>query len=109
MVGMSREEVLACAGIPSAKESIGQTEVWQYAGGSVNVGGGLGMGNATASTTGNVTSAMGTTSTIGVSRHLGCQVSIVLTGGHVSAVNYNGSGNLSLCAQPLTNCVHVTQ
>jgi hypothetical protein len=66
-------------------------------------------GNATASTTGNVTSAMGTTSTIGVSRHLGCQVSIVLTGGHVSAVNYNGSGNLSLCAQPLTNCVHVTQ
>jgi hypothetical protein len=53
MVGMTREQVLACAGIPQQKAAEGSTEVWQCAGDSMNVGGSFGSGNATAAASGN--------------------------------------------------------
>lgn len=85
MVGMAKEQVLACAGPPANRASEGQTEVWSY------------------STTPTFTSDRGTGST------RFCTVNVTMSSGRVSAVDYSGAtgGLLSAgeqCAYVVEKC-----
>jgi len=95
MVGMSKEQVLACMGAPANKGAEGATEVWGYASGN-------GMTVATASY-----DRFGGTA---VSSSRFCNINIVFAGGQVSAVNYTGpTGGLltagEQCAYAVNTCV----
>lgn len=95
MVGLSKEQVLACMGAPANKAAEGTTEVWGYASGN-------GMTVATASY-----DRYGGTA---VSSSRFCNVKIVFSSGQVSAVNYTGpTGGLltagEQCAFAVSSCV----
>jgi outer membrane protein assembly factor BamE (lipoprotein component of BamABCDE complex) len=91
MVGMSKEQVLVCMGPPASKAAEGQTDVWSY--------------NSEDGTT----IASGSVSQ-GVSSRRFCQINVVMSGGAVSAVNYQGpTGGLitagEQCAYAVDACV----
>lgn len=99
MVGMSKEQVLACMGPPSSRMAEGKTDVWGYHSGNgrtdVDVAsqsaGGMVMGSAVASVR-------------------FCSVQVVMVGGRVVRVNYAGpTGGLltpgEQCAFAVGNCV----
>ena len=91
LVGMSKEQILACMGVPLQKGVEGSTEVWSYNSGN-----------------GRVTASYNSGVAIATERH--CTVNIVLTGGRVSAVNYTGptGGVLSAgeqCAYAVEGCM----
>lgn len=95
MVGLSKEQVLACMGAPANKAAEGATEVWGYASGN-------GMTVATASY-----DRYGGTA---VSSSRFCNVNIVFASGQVSTVNYTGpTGGLltagEQCAYAVSACV----
>jgi outer membrane protein assembly factor BamE (lipoprotein component of BamABCDE complex) len=95
MIGMPKEQVLACMGAPSNKAAEGATEVWGYASGN-------GMTVASASF-----DRYGGTA---VSSNRFCNINIVFAGGQVSAVNYTGpTGGLltagEQCAYAVNACV----
>lgn len=103
MVGMSKEQVLACMGAPSQHAIAGETEVWSYASG--------GDSRTFSSASGSVDAA-GNASAFGtsVTQHRYCLVNVVMTGDRVSAVNYVGrTGGLitkgEQCAFAVQNCV----
>ena len=75
MVGMSKEQVLACMGPPANKAAEAQTEVWSYNSGD---------GTIVASGSASYGSFSGS-----LSRRF-CHIHVVMTGGAVSAVNYQG-------------------
>jgi hypothetical protein len=115
MVGMTKEQVLACAGQPAGKAAEGATEVWSY-----NSGNGATSTFSTASATSQGTaygtpgfaSAFGRSSGWGAShsQQFFCVVNVVMTGGTVAAVNYSGPTGALLtqgeqCAFAVQNCV----
>lgn len=75
MVGLSKEQVLACMGPPMNKAAEGATEVWSYESGN---------GMQIASVSGNRYSATA------ISSQRFCKINVVMNGGAVSAVNYSG-------------------
>ncbi len=98
MVGLSKEIVLACMGVPANKMVVGTTEVWAY-----NSGNGRTEGSVFA------TGGNGVASGFGVTTHRFCNVNIVMTKDIVSAVNYSGpTGGLltagEQCAFAVQNC-----
>jgi hypothetical protein len=95
MVGMSKEQVLTCMGPPANKATEGQTEVWSYNSGN-------GMTVASGSVSGGSFS--------GVSSRRFCQINVVMSGGSVSTVNYEGpTGGLitqgEQCAYAVDACL----
>lgn len=91
MVGLSKEQVLACMGPPANQGTVGATEVWSYNSGNGFAAASYGNGLAVSS-----------------SRH--CTVNVTMTNGYVSAVNYLGptGGLLSAneqCAFAVAACV----
>jgi hypothetical protein len=95
MIGMPKEQVLACMGAPANKATEGKTEVWGY-----------NSGNGTTVTDASFGKFGGTA----VSSSRFCNVNIVMTGGQVSAVNYTGpTGGLltagEQCAYAVDACV----
>lgn len=91
MIGLSKEQVLACMGPPANKDTVGSTEVWSYNSGNNFTAASYGNGFAQSST-----------------RH--CTVNVTMTNGYVSAVNYLGptGGLLSpneQCAFAVSACV----
>jgi hypothetical protein len=116
MIGLKKEQVLACMGIPANKATEGATEVWSYNSGSGKVVGGS-FGSST--TNGSVTSsipgyATGQANTVGlgvgVASRRFCTVNVVMTNGLVTKVNYVGpTGGLltpgEQCAFAVQNCV----
>ena len=95
MVGMTKEQVLACMSVPANKAAESATKVWGYASGN-------GMTVASASF-----DRYGGTA---VSSSRFCNVNIVFGGGQVSAVNYMGpTGGLltagEQCAYAVDACV----
>lgn len=95
MVGMSKEQVLACMGAPINKAAEGTTEVWGYGSGN-----GMTVVNASYDRYGGTA--------VGSSRF--CKINIVFASGQVSAVNYTGpTGGLltagEQCAYAVTPCV----
>jgi len=98
MVGLSKERVLACMGVPASQMTVGETEVWAYQSGNGQV-----EGSVVAS------GGNGFASGFGVSTRRFCNVNIVMTKGAVSAVNYSGpTGGLltagEQCAFAVQNC-----
>jgi hypothetical protein len=95
MVGLSKEQVLACMGAPANKAAEGKTEVWGYSSGN-------GMTVTDAS--------YGRFGGTAISSSRFCNVNVVMTGGQVSAVNYAGpTGGLltagEQCAYAVDACV----
>jgi outer membrane protein assembly factor BamE (lipoprotein component of BamABCDE complex) len=95
MVGMTKEQVLACMGAPATKAAEGATEVWGFA-----------SGNGTTVASANYDRYGGTA----VSSSRFCNVNIVFAGGQVSTINYTGpTGGLltasEQCAYAVNNCV----
>lgn len=95
MVGMSREQVLACMGPPANKAAEGQTEVWSFnsGDGTVLVSGSASYGSFS-----------------GNSSRRFCQINVVMSGGAVASVNYQGpTGGLitagEQCAYAVDACV----
>ncbi len=114
MIGLRKDQVLACMGIPANKASEGATEVWSYNSGNgavvastfgssttnlaVNSGPGYATGNANTFGSG-----------VGVSSRRFCTVNVVMTDGVVTKVNYAGpTGGLltsgEQCAFAVQNC-----
>jgi hypothetical protein len=118
MVGLSREQVLACMGPPASKATEGSTEVWSYSSGNDHV---TAIGTGYAQTDGTFTSerrggtfsgtgSSTTTSlnTVNATRR-SCTVNVVLNEGMVSRLNYSGptGGILTAgeqCAFAVENC-----
>jgi hypothetical protein len=103
MIGMSKEQVLACMGAPSQHVAVGQTEVWSYPSGG---------DTTTFSTVSGSVDASGNASAFGASQsaHRYCIVNVVMTAGKVSAVNYTGrtggwASEGEQCAFAVRNCV----
>jgi hypothetical protein len=127
MPGTPKDEVLACMGIPAAKDAQGDTEVWSYNSGdgrtvgistgtSFASGQAYGSGNAVLS--GNtafyngVSTASASASTFGLhtAAHFYCVVNVVFRGDIVSKVNYSGPTGPPLapgeqCAYAVQNCL----
>lgn len=100
MVGLSKEDVLACMGPPVNKMAEGDTEVW-----ADNSGNGMTIGSSTANI---ITSSMISGSSYETQRF--CTVNIVMQDGRVSRLNYAGptGGLLTVgeqCAFAVQNCV----
>ncbi len=104
MVGMSKEQVLACMGAPPQHATAGETEVWSYPSGGDTVTTSMARGSINAS---------GNAHALGLSygENLYCVVNVVVTGDRVSAVNYVGrtGGRTATegeqCAFAVQNCV----
>ena len=95
MVGLQKEQVLACMGIPAQKSAEGATEVWVYQAGD-------------GSTTVTGTRAYGIATATASSRY--CIINVVMTGGHVTQVNYSGPTGGPItggeqCAFAVRSCV----
>jgi hypothetical protein len=114
MVGLTKEQLLACMGPPATKAAEGVTEVWSYNSGNdrttvntfghsttnVSVSGGSGYATGRASTL---------SSGIGIASRRYCNVSVVMADGRVNRVNYAGpTGGLltggEQCAFAVQNC-----
>lgn len=96
MIGLSKEQVLACMGPPANRAAEGQTEVWSYNSGN---------GKTVAAVSGN---RYGATA---VSSQRFCTVNIVMNAGSVTSLNYVGpTGGLltagEQCAFAVQNCTH---
>jgi hypothetical protein len=103
MVGMSKENLLACMGAPANTATAGETEVWSYNSGNGRTDT---LGSATAFGGYGSATAFGTATTS--SRY--CKVDIVMSKGLVSRINYSGpTGGLltkgEQCAFAVENCV----
>ena len=105
MLGLSREEVLACMGPPKRKASEGTTEVWSYLSTDKH---GTSVGN----------SLTDSGYTLRTSEHdkSFCTVNVVMKDGVVKAIHYNGPTSSNLfskddeCGYAVKNCVpHETE
>lgn len=127
MVGLSKEQVLACMGVPIASLAEGNTEVWSYNSGNgrsdmfttasaSTIGAGQTLGSATriGPTTYFGANTIGASNTnafgFATSRSRSCTINIVMSGGSVSRVNYSGpTGGLltrgEQCGYAVENCV----
>lgn len=99
MVGLPKEKVLACMGVPAGKAAEGKTEVWTY-----------NSGNGSTFTSGAVSGSGGFASYSSASSSRFCMINIVMNEGLVNAVNYSGpTGGLvtagEQCAFAVENCV----
>ncbi|MGY3358848.1 outer membrane protein assembly factor BamE (lipoprotein component of BamABCDE complex) [Bradyrhizobium sp. GM0.4] len=95
MVGMSKEQVLACMGPPLAKAAEGATDVWSY-----DSGNGMQIADISGDRYG----------ATAVSTRRFCKINVVMTAGAVSTVNYTGpTGGLltagEQCAYAVNACV----
>ncbi|MGA8817928.1 MAG: hypothetical protein WB624_11590 [Xanthobacteraceae bacterium] len=96
MIGLPKEQVLACMGPPANQASVGETEVWSYNSGN---------GQTNTLVSGNRFTASAITS------QRFCTVNVVMTAGKVSALKYTGpTGGLltsgEQCAFAIQNCIH---
>jgi hypothetical protein len=87
IIGRTKEQVLGCMGVPQQHEDVGETEVWSYTSGGDTVT--LGFAGSS------------------YSERKYCTVSIVMTGGRVSTVNYTGRTGTKdeQCAFAVKNCI----
>lgn len=99
MVGMTKEQVLACMGSPRQKAQADATEVWSY-----HSTDGLSTGYSDKYKSGN------NTASYGLSSRYFCDVNVVMKDGRVAAIHYNGpTGGLldgdEQCGYAVEHCV----
>jgi hypothetical protein len=117
MVGMTKEQVLACMGPPVARMAEASTEVWSYSSGGKSITlastSSNTQGSAEATAIGNAAVATGRATTTGfgsaVTMNRYCTVNVVMTGNAVTAINYAGpTGGLltagEQCSYAVRNC-----
>ena len=107
MVGMSKEQILACMGVPAAKAVEGATEVWSYNSGNGQT---VGFGSSSASVSGGRGYASGYGFSSMVTQQRFCTVNVTMLNGRVDRINYVGpTGGLitqgEQCAFAIDNCV----
>jgi hypothetical protein len=107
MVGMSKEQILACMGPPASKAAEGATEVWSYNSGNGQT---VGYGTSTANVYGGRGYATGFGTSSLVTQQRFCTVNVTMVGGRVDRINYVGpTGGLitqgEQCAFAIDNCV----
>jgi outer membrane protein assembly factor BamE (lipoprotein component of BamABCDE complex) len=107
MVGMSKEQILACMGVPAAKAVEGSTEVWSYNSGNGQT---VGFGSSSASVSGGRGYASGYGFSSMVTQQRFCTVNVTMLNGRVDRINYVGpTGGLitqgEQCAFAIENCV----
>lgn len=115
MIGMSKEQLLACMGPPMQKATEGVTEVWAYNSGNDHT---TAIGNTYATAQGSAVggsgyaygNASGQSASVVTSARRNCTINIVMTDNRVSRVNYSGAtGGLltqgEQCAFAIRNCV----
>ena len=111
MVGMPKEQVLACMGPPAGKQAEGSTEVWSYnTGNDETQVSTFSTANASVSGTRNFATGSAFGTGFGVSSTKYCVVNVVMVDGSVDRVNYSGpTGGLltggEQCAFAVRNCV----
>lgn len=99
MIGMSKKELLGCAGVPLRQERVDDLEFLTFGGGGDSVG------TAVATST-----SPNTAVAVGKSAHRYCEATFVLKDGIIQRVNYQGrTGGLltkgEQCAFIVENCV----
>lgn len=99
LVGMTKADLLTCAGVPLRQERLGDLEFLTYAGGGDSVG------SAVATETSSTSAVVA-----GNATHRYCEATFVLKDGIVKKVNYQGrTGGLltkgEQCAFIVENCV----
>jgi hypothetical protein len=104
MIGLSKEQVLACMGPPSNRMTEGVTEVWSYQSGD-----GTTVSSSSGTLSGSGWGGGLSVSSTGVSRRRFCQVNVVMSGGRVASLGYQGpTGGLltagEQCAYVVQNC-----
>jgi hypothetical protein len=118
MVGLSKEQILACMGPPAQKMAEGLTEVWSYNSGNdhvtaVGTGYAQTNGSINGQRTGAIYSATGSSTTTSLSSATAsrrfCNINVVMNQGAVSRVNYSGpTGGIltggEQCAFAVENC-----
>jgi hypothetical protein len=119
LVGLTKEQVLACMGPPATRMAEGATEVWSYNSGdgrttTVATANAVTDVNGTATRFGNTTDLSGTATSSGfgtaVTRRRACTVNVTIVDGRVNRVNYLGpTGGLltqgEQCAYAVQACV----
>lgn len=99
MVGLSKEQILACMGPPGQKMAEGATEVWSYNSGNdrvtaIGTGYSQTNGSINGQRTGTNYSATGSSTTTSINTatasRRSCTVNVVMSEGAVSRVNYSG-------------------
>ena len=106
MLGMTKEKIFACMGIPRQKAAEGNTEIWSYRSGN----GWTSKNKRTATTS--LSGQLGAALSLGdeVKEKRFCTVQIVMNEGRVQAVHYNGPTGGFLtedeqCAYAIRNCI----
>jgi outer membrane protein assembly factor BamE (lipoprotein component of BamABCDE complex) len=107
MIGMPKEQVFACMGIPSQKAKEGAVEVWTYPSGSNRI---AAFGSGSVQAPSGTANDYGTASVYGGNPQGFCTVSIAFQDGKVSQVNYVGptgrfEGRGEQCAYAVRNCL----
>jgi hypothetical protein len=107
MVGMTKEQVLACMGVPAGKAVEGATKVWSYNSGNGQT---VGFGSSSASVSGGPGYANGYGFSSMVTERRFCMVNVTMMNGHVERLNYVGpTGGLitqgEQCAFAIENCI----
>lgn len=87
MVGMSKEQILACMGVPATKAVEGATEVWSYNSGNGQT---VGFGSSSASVSGGRGYASGYGFSSMVTQQRFCTVNVTMLNGRVDRINYVG-------------------
>jgi hypothetical protein len=110
MVGLPKEQVLSCMGIPAQKSVEGATEVWSYnSGNGSTVTSSFASANTMVSGNRYAASGSGFGSGLSVSSQKYCIVNVVMNNGRVSQINYSGPTGGPItggeqCAFAVRNC-----
>jgi hypothetical protein len=107
MIGKTKEQVLACMGVPTTKAVEGTTEVWSYNSGNGQT---VGFGTSSANVFGSRGYASGYGTSTVVTEQRFCTVNVTMVNGSVDRLNYVGpTGGLltqgEQCAFVLQNCL----
>jgi len=107
MLGMPKERLLACAGVPARQAMAGGKEFFtyvEYPAVTAGPGTSVGIGGFGGSSSG-VGVGLGFGLPLGTSSGAGCEATFVLAGGVVEQVSYPASADLSSCTPIVQNCI----
>ena len=108
MVGMDKEKVFTCMGIPKKKATEGKTEIWAYESGDRRITRNKPRATSSKDFTNSFAASLGFEDEVRTARF--CTVQVVMTDNIVSAIHYNGPSGGFLtedeqCAYAVRNCL----
>lgn len=107
LVGMPKERLLSCAGVPERQAAVNGKEYYTYVqrgSGAISPSTSVGIGAAGGGGGGGVGLGLGFGFPVGGGSQ-GCEATFVLGGGVVEQVSYPASASLSACAPIVQNCL----